>query len=309
LVGANRVGTESNLSLFNINNNANQFKKQMKELKEYHYTYYSYEEWGRGYFGSRSCYCTPEEDVNYLGSYTDKNFNPTHKIILKDDYSARSEAMVDEIILHDYYDVANNPHFANKAKLTSTGFCVTGEDAVRNGKMGGRMGGLISYENKLGFHSFNKEERKKYSSKGGKNADRDKRKNKTGFYGMSTEQKIEAGKKGGLKNKENNTGFFSMSPEKKSERSRKNGNKIKELGLGIHGRTKEQMTEDGRKGAKRQQELGIGIFSPGKSSEGGKKVCSQKWQCTETGFITNPGNLTKYQRARGIDTSKRIRIV
>jgi hypothetical protein len=34
----------------------------------------------------------------------------------------------------------------------------------------------------------------------------------------------------------------------------------------------------------------------------------QKWKCIETGFITNAGNLTKYQRARGIDTSKRIRI-
>jgi hypothetical protein len=35
LVGANRVGTESNLSLYIINNTANQFKKQMKELKEF----------------------------------------------------------------------------------------------------------------------------------------------------------------------------------------------------------------------------------------------------------------------------------
>lgn len=34
----------------------------------------------------------------------------------------------------------------------------------------------------------------------------------------------------------------------------------------------------------------------------------QKWACLETGFITNPGNLTKYQKARNIDTSKRKRI-
>ena len=34
----------------------------------------------------------------------------------------------------------------------------------------------------------------------------------------------------------------------------------------------------------------------------------QKWKCLETGFITNAGNLAKYQRARNIDTSKRIRI-
>jgi hypothetical protein len=40
----------------------------METPKEYYYTYYSYEEWGRGYFGSRKCYCLPEKDVNYLGS-------------------------------------------------------------------------------------------------------------------------------------------------------------------------------------------------------------------------------------------------
>ena len=41
---------------------------------------------------------------------------------------------------------------------------------------------------------------------------------------------------------------------------------------------------------------------------GGKTTSSQRWECLETGFITNAGNLTKYQRARGIDTSKRKRI-
>ena len=56
---------------------------------ENHYTYYSYEEWGRGYFGSRSCDCLPEEDINYFGSFKDKNFKPTQKIILKDDYETR----------------------------------------------------------------------------------------------------------------------------------------------------------------------------------------------------------------------------
>jgi len=66
--------------------------------KEYHYTYYSYEEWGRGYFGSRSCECLPEEDFKYLGSFKDKTFKPTQKIILKDDYETRVAAIEDEII-------------------------------------------------------------------------------------------------------------------------------------------------------------------------------------------------------------------
>ena len=62
------------------------------------------------------------------------------------------------------------------------------------------------------------------------------------------------------------------------------GKKCYELGVGIHARTKEQMIRDGR------------------------KVASQRWICLETGFITNAGNLTKYQNKRGIETSKRIRI-
>jgi len=94
----------------------------METPKEYHYTYYSYEEWGMGYFGSRTCRCLPEEDVNYFGTYSHKNFNPTQKIILKGDYVTRKEAIQDEIILQQYYKVVENPHFANRAYQTSTGF-------------------------------------------------------------------------------------------------------------------------------------------------------------------------------------------
>ena len=42
--------------------------------------------------------------------------------------------------------------------------------------------------------------------------------------------------------------------------------------------------------------------------KGGKVSASQRWKCVETGFITNAGNLTQYQKARGIDTSLRERI-
>ena len=98
----------------------------METPKEYHYTYYSYEEWGRGYFGSRTCKCLPEEDVKYFGSFYDKTFKPTQKIILKGDYATRTDAIADEIILHDFYDVANNPHFANQSKQTCTKFSIYG---------------------------------------------------------------------------------------------------------------------------------------------------------------------------------------
>jgi general stress protein YciG len=280
------------------------------ELKEYHYTYYSYEEWGRGYFGVRTCECLPEEDVEYFGSFSDKSFRPTQKIILKSDYTTRVEANADEIILQDYYDVGNNPHFANRAKATSTGFYVPRERAIENGKLGGRIGGLSSKEDNLGFFSLTKEKRIEASKKGGRNAEIKNKQNGTGLYGIPEDERIENSRKGGKRSKELGLGIHALTPEQKSELGIKNGNQTKKLGLGIFARTKEQMSEAGRKGAKRQQELCIGIFSQSKEDrrELARRTNSQKWQCTETGFITNPGNLTKYQRARGIDTSKRIRI-
>jgi hypothetical protein len=98
-------------------------------MQKYFYAYYSYEEWGRGYIGKRECWCLPEEDINYFGSFRDKTFNPTQKIILEV-FASRKEAMQAEIKLHNFYEVHKNPHFANKAKASSTGFyvCMEGED-------------------------------------------------------------------------------------------------------------------------------------------------------------------------------------
>ena len=41
---------------------------------------------------------------------------------------------------------------------------------------------------------------------------------------------------------------------------------------------------------------------------GSKKTNTQKWMCLETGYITNSGALTMYQKAKGIDTTKRERL-
>ena len=90
-------------------------------MKKY-YTYYSYEEWGRGYIGSRpsGCECNPEEDL-YMGSFKDKTFTPTNKIILGV-YSTPQECLEAEVTLHEFFKVDINPHFANLARQTSTGF-------------------------------------------------------------------------------------------------------------------------------------------------------------------------------------------
>jgi hypothetical protein len=78
---------------------------------------------GSTYSGEDAISPDPEEDMKYFGSYSDKTFKPTHKIILGT-YDTREDAYADEIRLHEFYDVANNPHFANRAKQTSTKFYV-----------------------------------------------------------------------------------------------------------------------------------------------------------------------------------------
>ena len=107
-------------------------------------------------------------------------------------------------------------------------------------------------------------------------------------------------KKGIQTQKENNIGIFGLTPEEHSEISRKGGkksgkiygNKHKENKTGICGLSLEELSEAGKKGGK----------------IGGKTTSSQKWQCTETGYVSTAGALTLYQKKRGIDTSNRIKI-
>ena len=93
---------------------------------KHHYVYYSYEEWGRGYIGVRSCECDPELDISYLGSYYDKSFEPAQKIILSI-FPTRKAALAAEIYLHRFFQVDKNPHFANIARQTSDKFCIHGK--------------------------------------------------------------------------------------------------------------------------------------------------------------------------------------
>jgi hypothetical protein len=278
----------------------------METPKEYYYTYYSYEEWGRGYFGSRGCRCLPEEDIKYFGSSKDKTFKPTQKIILKDDYATREEAYADEIILQQYYKVVENPHFANKAYQTSTKFYVPTETlrelGKTSGKKGGKVSGKITKELGIGVHGRSKEKMSEDGRKGG---------TKTyelgiGIHAQSKEQLSENGRKSAKIQKEQNLGIYKLTTEERTsyglsyfqrkigihsltkEQRIENGRKTKELDIGVHARTKEQMSEDGRKGS--------------------KVTNSQRWMCTETGYISNSGGLSRYQKARGIDTSKRVRI-
>jgi general stress protein YciG len=117
-------------------------------------------------------------------------------------------------------------------------------------------------------------------------------------------------KKSGKKLYEDEKGIFSLTPEEKLEIARKGGQKTYEKRKGIFSLTVEERKELGRKNGKAtyMNKTGIHSLSVEEKKKLGEETSNQKWQCTETGFITNAGNLTKYQKKRNIDTSKRIRI-
>jgi len=103
----------------------------MSNNKKYFYVYYSYEPWKRGYIGKRECWCVPEEDVKYFGSFEDKTFKPTEKIILET-FDSVQEAFKAEKLLQEFYEVDKNPHFANIYIHRSENFCNNGSDFIRN---------------------------------------------------------------------------------------------------------------------------------------------------------------------------------
>jgi hypothetical protein len=152
--------------------------------------------------------------------------------------------------------------------------------------------GKKTYELGIGVHGRTKEEMiehgKKFGKKAGKKAAQINKENGTAVFGLTFEERSEAGKKGALKTMEKGTGLFGMSPEKRSESVKKGALKTMQNAAGIHSMSLKEKSEAGKKGA--------------------KNTNSQKWMCTETAFVTTPGNLSKYQKARGIDTSKRKRI-
>ena len=139
-----------------------------------------------------------------------------------------------------------------------------------------------------------------------------------GIHGRTEEQMTEDGKKSVETHRKNKTGVFDLERKMQGKGGKIAGRKNYEMQIGIHGRTKEKMSEDNEKGGKiagkKTYELGVGIHGRTEQqriedgSKGGKISTSQKWMCLETGYMTNAGGLACYQRKRGIDTTKRVRI-
>ena len=171
-----------------------------------------------------------------------------------------------------------------------------GTGILRNRTNGGEgvSGGIISEENR------------KKRSEVGKKVSLKHKENKTGLYSLSKEQRREIG----LVEAKNKIGMFSLTKEQKREI----GLKCKENGIGMFSLTKKQRQENGKKSKLTNQKNGTGIFAltPEQRSELGKKCAEksnyQKWMCLETGYISNPGGLSCYQKKRGIDTKLRIKL-
>jgi len=180
-----------------------------------------------------------------------------------------------------------------KHKENSTGcFGITPEKRIEVGSKAGKMGSARCKELGIGIFSMTHEELSCAGKKGAKKLGdvwgKLTYERKIGVHGRTKEQMSIDGKMAGKKTYELGVGVFGMSEDEKYKSSSKGGSKSKENGTGIFSLTKEQRQEIGRKSS--------------------KKMNSQKWMCLETGYITTSGPLTKYQRAKSIDTSKRIRI-
>jgi hypothetical protein len=121
--------------------------------KSYNYTYWitNFKE-QKHYIGVRSCNIPPIHDIGikYFSSSKDKDFkknqidNPQdydYKIIGL--FRTRIEASLNEIELHETYNVGKNPRFYNRSKQTSTGFDMSGvkdTEEIRNKKSASRLG-------------------------------------------------------------------------------------------------------------------------------------------------------------------------
>ena len=119
-----------------------------------------------------------------------------------------------------------------------------------------------------------------------------------------------------------NAGWHHVPREILSENGRKNSKSLMEKKRGIHGATPEQRSAwnkvNGSKGApaagRSTFEKGVGLFAMSeedktcRNKKGASVINSIQWMCLETGHISTSGPLTKWQRKRGINPSRRVRL-
>lgn len=250
------------------------YKITFEEVSYYYYGVHKEKVFNEDYWGSpvTNKWCwelyTPKKQILELFNFTDEGWEEALKI---------EERLIKSFFNTDRWCL--NANCNGKISL---------KERSKAGKIGGRVGSKVCKELGIGIFGLTKEKRTETAKK----SLQIRRENKIGIFALTKEQLSENSKKGIKKMKENNLGIFGLSKEEKRKNSIKGGS----IGGKIGGRT--------------NRENGTGIFALSKEqrSENAKKMLSQKWKCLETGYISNPPGLSKYQNRRGIDTSKRVRI-
>jgi hypothetical protein len=272
------------------------YKITFEEVPYYYYGVKKEEYYNQEYWGSPKTnkWCwelyTPKKQILELFDFTDEGWLEANKV---------EQRLIKPVF--------NNDKWCLNA-------CCAGTFSIKQARIAGKKGAKKQYEEKIGMHGRTQEQMIEDGKKGGYRT----YELGVGIYGLTEEQRSEnskkSGKIGGNRVKELNVGIFALTPEQRSENSKKSGkiggNKAKELNVGIFALTPEQLRENGKKADEfnRKNKIGFYAIKPEQRREAMLKTNSQRWMCEETGFITSPGALSTYQKARGIDTSKRRRI-
>lgn len=128
--------------------------------------------------------------------------------------------------------------------------------------------------------------------------------------------------RGGEAMKAKNLGWAFVPQETRVENGRKNSEKLMSEKRGIHGASYEQRSawnkENGAKGChaagRSTFEKRVGLFAMSdeaknaRNKKGASVINSTQWMCLETGHLSTSGPLAKWQRKRGIDSSRRVRL-
>ena len=306
------------------------YKITFEEVPYYYYGVKKEECYNQEYWGSPKTnkWCwelyTPKKQILQVFPYTDEGWLEAQEV---------EKRLIQPVFNTDKWCL--NESCGGKISLK-----VLRETGKKYGSIGGKIVGKNHYQNKTGFFSITPEQRKEASKK----ASETNKKNKTGIFGITPKKRSEISKKsgkiGGRKIVELGIGIHGLTHEERKENGSKGGKRATELGVGIHSLTFEERKENGIKNGKNHYKNKTGCFSitteerkeaskkadetnrkngtgiygipAEKRKETGKrlseKMNSQKWMCEETGFVSTSGPLTRYQTARGIDTSKRKRI-
>lgn len=288
------------------------YKITFLEVSHYYYGVHKEKVSNEKYWGSPVTHkeywkkYTPQKEILQIFDFNDDGWDLARKI---------EEEYIKPVYNTDPYCL--NEHCGGKISL---------QILRENGRKIGHKISKYLIENKLGIHGWTKEQFVENGRKRGNRA----YELGIGIHSLTPEQRKENGKKAGNRAYELGVGIHALTPEQKGEAGKIggkiggkiSGNKNKELCKGYCGLTKEERSKYGKQGGKisgkivgpQNRDLNRGICGMSKEEKsdagknGSKTTNSQKWMCIETGFISTPGPLTHYQKSKGIDISKRIKL-